>query len=66
MRHGHRPLVNGPTRMSQIDTDSTRADRLAVHEQVRLRQHLTELLEAAPFDGSAIEIRSGAPTEVTE
>lgn len=56
MRFGHAPLVNGPTQISEIDLDASRADRQAVHEQVRLRAHLQCLLQSSPFDGSAIKI----------
>ena len=47
MKFGHRPLINGPTKVSQIDLDASRAARRSVHDQVRLRGHLQRLLDIA-------------------
>lgn len=62
MRGGFRRQVSPASRLRDVDVEGSRAARRELHEQVRLRSHLLQLLASAPFDGDTLEIKAAADT----
>jgi hypothetical protein len=56
VRFGHRPLVSPPTLVSELDLEASGDHRAWVHEQVRLRAHLLDLLSVAPIDEELVRV----------
>ncbi len=59
MRFAFCSLQHSATPISRVDIEGTRAHRLAIHEQVRRRNHLALLLAAAPIGENGVWLEAG-------
>jgi hypothetical protein len=59
MRGGFASQVAPSAQVSEVDLDGSKDHRAWVHHQVRVRQHLMELLGSAPVDAEMVQVSVG-------
>jgi hypothetical protein len=66
MRGGFRQLAHPATRVSDVDLETTRPEREALHAQLRLRAHLLHLLATSSPDSDGVVVESLPTVETSE